>query len=289
MKNAICKKEMQLSIRKTKGAIGMLIFNLVLAAAALGFYYILLNENTYLFNYTYYSKMSSISMFVMIAELMLVIFIIPAITAGSIAGEREKQTLDLLFSTSLSSREIIFGKLMSSVSTLMLYLISTLPILFIGFCAGGLRVKDIFICLLYILVTTIYLGSMGIFFSSLFKKSVVASVCAYGFSIFLSYGIFILIYIAAMLCQDGVALPLNIIETFGLFSPVSSILNFFQPQIESISFNIADTLYFADGGFWKEYMSQNVWLALSVVVQLLASAVFLFFAAKRLKPVKNQK
>ena len=49
-------------------------------------------------------------------EMLLVSFIAPAFTAGSISGEREHQTYDLLRTTLLPSRALVLGKLLSSMA-----------------------------------------------------------------------------------------------------------------------------------------------------------------------------
>src|SRR5215216_3216418 len=48
-------------------------------------------------------------------ELFLVTFIAPTFTAGAISGERERQTYDLLRTTLLPARSLVFGKLVSAL------------------------------------------------------------------------------------------------------------------------------------------------------------------------------
>src|SRR5205085_1967042 len=58
-------------------------------------------------------------LFVMLA---LICFIVPGLTAGAIAGERERQTLIPLQITLLSPRSIVFGKLLASLAFVVLLL-----------------------------------------------------------------------------------------------------------------------------------------------------------------------
>ena len=51
-----------------------------------------------------------------ILQMALVLFITPSLTAGAISSEREKQTLNILLTTTQSSTQIIIGKLFSSVA-----------------------------------------------------------------------------------------------------------------------------------------------------------------------------
>ena len=45
-------------------------------------------------------------------EFVLLVFLSPAVTAASISGERERQTLDLMLSTQMTAAQVVVGKLM---------------------------------------------------------------------------------------------------------------------------------------------------------------------------------
>ncbi|MFN8375727.1 MAG: hypothetical protein U0694_23005 [Anaerolineae bacterium] len=61
-------------------------------------------------------------------ELLLIIFIAPSFTAGSITGERERKTYDLLQTTLMSSPMFVIGKLESALSYVLLLLLSAIPL-----------------------------------------------------------------------------------------------------------------------------------------------------------------
>ncbi|NJO84023.1 MAG: hypothetical protein HC828_15375, partial [Blastochloris sp.] len=70
-------------------------------------------------------------------ELLLIIFIAPAFTAGAITGERERQTYDLLQTTLLSSPSFVIGKLESALGYIVLLLLAGVPLQSIAFLFGG--------------------------------------------------------------------------------------------------------------------------------------------------------
>ncbi|WP_054672728.1 ABC transporter permease subunit [Calditerricola satsumensis] len=70
-------------------------------------------------------------------QLVMVLFLTPAVTAGTISGERERQTLNLLLTTNLTAAEIVVGKLVSSLSFLALLVVASLPLYAIVFVYGG--------------------------------------------------------------------------------------------------------------------------------------------------------
>ena len=104
----------------------------------------------------------------------------PAITAGSISGERERQTLDLMLSTKMTPLQIVLGKLAASMSTMILLIVSSFPILALVFVYGGVTVKDIVLLLVCFVVAALFAGSLGVCCSALFKKSTLSTVAAYG-------------------------------------------------------------------------------------------------------------
>ncbi|MDK2902132.1 MAG: type transport system permease protein, partial [Clostridiales bacterium] len=112
-------------------------------------------------------------------QFMLIIILIPAQTAGAISGEREKQTLDLLLCTPLSSLSIVLGKMLSSMSFVLLLTIASIPLFSLVFLFGGIAPMDIVTLFAFYLITAFAVGSIGIFCSVLFKKTSTATVVAY--------------------------------------------------------------------------------------------------------------
>lgn len=118
-------------------------------------------------------------------ELMLISFIGPGLTAGAITSEREHRTLDLLKTTLLTTRELVLGKLGSSIVYLFLLIFTVLPIQSMAFIIGGVGMEEVIISSIMLVVTAIFFSSLGIFFSSILKRTLAATVTAYG-SILLS-------------------------------------------------------------------------------------------------------
>src|SRR5205085_6000411 len=79
-------------------------------------------------------------LFVMLA---LICFIVPGLTAGAIAGERERQTLIPLQITLLSPRSIVFGKLLASLAFVVLLVVAALPFLSVSFLLGGVAASEV--------------------------------------------------------------------------------------------------------------------------------------------------
>ncbi len=122
---------------------------------------------------------------VIMIELLLISFIGPGLTAGSITSEREHRTYDLLKTTLLTPRELIFGKLGAAVTYLLLLIFTTLPIQSLAFILGGVGLAETLISGLMLVVTAVFFCSLGLFFSSLLKRTLAATITSYA-SILLS-------------------------------------------------------------------------------------------------------
>lgn len=109
-------------------------------------------------------------------ECAIISLVVPVFTSNSISGERERQTLDIMLTTPIKPMAVVLGKLEIAVVVTMLFIISSLPVLAISFVLGGMNWISLFIFVLMMLYLGIYIGSIGIFCSSVVRKSVYASI-----------------------------------------------------------------------------------------------------------------
>lgn len=112
-------------------------------------------------------------------QLAMILLITPAMTAGSIAGERERQTLDMLLVTNTGSLRIVAGKLLESLGYVALLLVAALPTMCLTLITGGVTLADVLTGALFLLVTAFAALSVGVFASAVFRRTVTATVMAY--------------------------------------------------------------------------------------------------------------
>lgn len=169
--NPILKKELLLGSRSIKFPIAIMFYSGIMAVVAL----VILTASTSAFNGSIeFSALTMVFFILAIMQLVLICIIIPILTAGSIAGERERQTLDLLLTAPVSSLTIVLGKLFSSMCNVILFVISSLPAMAIAFLYGGIQWKFLFVFLVEILVTAFFCGSIGVWVASVFKKTILS-------------------------------------------------------------------------------------------------------------------
>lgn len=118
-------------------------------------------------------------MWLILFQMALLSFITPALTAGAISSERERQTIDLLFVTKLPPFSILWGKLLSSMSFVLLLLLLSVPIFSLVFLFGGIELDQMLAAFVVTAVAALTFGILGIAFSTLFHRTLPATVAAY--------------------------------------------------------------------------------------------------------------
>lgn len=112
-------------------------------------------------------------------ELLLVLLLAPALAASSVASERDQRSLGLLLTTQLTPTDIIIGKLMSVMSTLMLLVATALPIFATVYIYGGITFFDILMYLLTAFVCAMLSTSIGILVSVSIYITTAATLVSY--------------------------------------------------------------------------------------------------------------
>ncbi|WP_341301747.1 ABC transporter permease subunit [Lysinibacillus sp. FSL H8-0500] len=181
--NPVLVKELKLRFRSFKSFSGLMFYLAVICVFVVGF----LLLTTGFTGKGFFRPEMSFMMFTIltILQMALVLFITPSLTAGAISSEREKQTLNILLTTTQSSTQIIVGKLLSSVAFLVLMLIAGLPLYSLVFLFGGVSPLQLASIVFFYLVTVVAIGSVGVMFSTITKKTIVAMIATYGSIIFL--------------------------------------------------------------------------------------------------------
>lgn len=123
-----------------------------------------------------------------VIQFVLIMFFVPALTSGAISGEREKQTLDLVLCTKLRPISIITGKLFASTGQTLMLIVASIPLFSTVFLFGGISIKEIIQLFGFYIVTAVTIGCIGIFYSTVLRRTTAATVFTYGTLAFLCFG-----------------------------------------------------------------------------------------------------
>jgi ABC-type transport system involved in multi-copper enzyme maturation permease subunit len=184
----------------------------------------------------------------LILETLQVVFLAPSATAGAISLEREKQTLELLIVTPISSLAIVVGKLLSALIYVWLLIAASVPLTAVVFVFGGVAPEDVVRGYLVLIVTALGFGALGLFASSLVRRTQAATAISIFAVLFLSIGtVFFLVFWQVMArSDDGHGLgPIK-----GSPPQVIAYLNPFLAQVDVLCGT--DT----SGGGWCAFESQ---------------------------------
>lgn len=105
--------------------------------------------------------------------------LVPLTSLGALSGEREHHTLDLLVVTKLQSWDIVWGKLLSTCLTGLIYLFAPLPLVLSSFWIGGVTIWELGILVFIFTVVMIYSSSLALFLSGLTHKTLSAVLSYY--------------------------------------------------------------------------------------------------------------
>ncbi|MCI0639880.1 MAG: hypothetical protein L0Y72_07990 [Gemmataceae bacterium] len=121
-----------------------------------------------------------LQMTVSIVQFAAVFLFVPMFLCGTVVGEREDQTLDLLLTTHLSDREIVLGKLASRVVAMVCLILCGLPVMsLIMLSGGGVEPEALWRTLAVIFLAILYAGSHAIYFSVISTSTLEALVRTY--------------------------------------------------------------------------------------------------------------
>jgi len=165
MMNPVLRKEAITTMRSWKTYGALVLFLVISAVGAMLYIDLSMFQNRDLS----FDPSAMVWLYVVLAavQMGLVLLTAPAVAAGSISGERERQTLDLLLVTKMSPLSIVLGKLASSLMYVMLLVVATLPIFAIAFYFGAVSVVQVAEVFAFVLVTACMAGSVSVFFSNL--------------------------------------------------------------------------------------------------------------------------
>jgi hypothetical protein len=228
-------------------------------------------------------------------ELLLILFIAPAFTAGAITGERERQTYDLLQTTLLSNPSFVMGKLESALGYIVLLLLAAVPLQSIAFLFGGVSEIELFLSFVLLAVTAVALGTVGIFFSAVMPRTLTASVRAYSTIVGAMFVAPVVLSVLLEVVRDilfgrGASLSSPLIESILVY------LNLLLTSVNPVTASLASRQLLIDRqvlGLWNFTLTSDgstipmisPWI-LFTIIYLAVSALLLVLAIRRTRTVE---
>lgn len=290
LNNPVLSSELKVKMRSFKTVMGIILYVGILVFIASLYYSIATKYSYYGYNAVNANQEIGTTLYILIAlfQFALIMVIVPAQTAGAISGERERQTLDLLLCTRMSAFEIIIGKLISSLAFILLLIMSSLPLFSLVFLFGGITPGDIATLFLFYIIIAMVVGSISIFYSTIFKRTMVATVVTY-VTIFAWYVLTIIIaiyllsrhYMNASATQQYIPKILYFNPLFGLGDIISGQLG------SSVQNSFRGFFGLNIGGPGQaSSITLNPWIV-NTILMFIITGIMLVISSIRIRPVKS--
>ena len=281
--NPVLRNESKISVRSIKFTLMIFAYISVLSVAVMIYYS---SVNKAIFSNGLYLQSSKLFYVVMaIGQAVLLLFIVPALSSTAICSEREKQTLDILLSSKLTPFQIIIGKVSASSLRVIILIISTMPLYAIGAIIGVVKISNILSLIVFFIVNTIFVSSIGVFVSTYIKTSKVSTALSYALVLFIYIGIIVITWAILMITVYKMSMSGNTLTTVPKASPIvylSPVVGFVSLLLNQVGLGIEFSSMFSEFGIsmHSEYIS--------IVVQLVLSGLFIYLASVKLNPLNKR-
>ncbi|MFD1031140.1 ABC transporter permease [Metaplanococcus flavidus] len=265
LSNPVLVKEIKLRFRNAKSFTGLFFYLMVMGIFVFGFVYLTSSVS----GSGFFRPDESFLLFTMLSfiQLGLILFITPGLTAGTVSSEREKQTLNILLTTAQSSFQIIFGKLLSSIAFLLLLLVSGLPIYSMVFLYGGVSPSQVAVIFLFYFLTLLAIGSLGVMYSTVTRRTVVSMIASFSTMIFLTVvtGFFLILTVSLSQAAMGTGVsPLSYL--WASINPAVVLMTLLEPSWNAEIINITGIsipLWVSYAIFYICIFLGSMWLSVS--------------------------
>lgn len=295
MDNPIFRKEQKVRARSPKLMLLLVGYNLGLVMLMVIAYLSIYGSNQQIEKMARYQDTLMLYVLIGVFQFALILLIVPAFTAGAITGEKERQTFDVLITTNRKPLEIIIGKLGSSVNMVLLLIVSSLPILAIVFSVGGVSLMDIVLYVILCSFEALYVGSIGLFFSSVSKSTTKSTVSTYVTILILVIGTAIVLGILYLLVSRQINYNGDATEATRVVTDLKNtvLILLINPLVTIVALLMKQT---GNGILFEQYINQvgscntlilEHWVAISVTIQMVVAVVMIYLSTKNIDRIKK--
>lgn len=274
-KNPIFEMELKLKMKNVKVPVIVMLYNVFFALISIVSYVSFSNFDSTGLS-TGFLDFSSVFFFLGVLQCIFLFFLAPVFTASSIAGERERGTLDLLLISPLRPVRIVLGKVCVNIFILLLFSISSMPILSVGFILGGIRLREIAVFFFVLTLNAFFCSSLGVYCSSLTDKRIKAFLFSFLFEFLFTIG-----NLYFILLLDDTKILAKIVGYLFALNPIVSIMWLYDEMTGS-----NNMMYVFIQIFEIEQSSQlylvlsKVYFPVCVIVQICVGIGFIYLSTR---------
>lgn len=114
-----------------------------------------------------------------IGQYVIASMMAPSFAAGSITGEKERHTYEMLLASPLRPAAIVLGKLIAALTHLAVLIFASLPIVMLCLPLGGVHLSELLAAYLGLILSVITFGMISVACSAFFQRTSAALVVSY--------------------------------------------------------------------------------------------------------------
>jgi len=177
--NPVFLKELRMGLRERRIIVTLSIYTAVIALTLFLTLFTYINEGAYRGRFDTEAG-RTILVVLAIVQAIMAALIAPSISSTAISSEREKQTLDMIHTSLITTVEFVLGKLLYVLSFVFLLITISLPLFAILFFLGGVSPTDILLAWLGAMILATLAAQLGLYFSARDTRSGTAVQSVYG-------------------------------------------------------------------------------------------------------------
>lgn len=245
--NPMIRKELLQRLRERRAWLLPTLYLLVVAGTALFAYYQVVDASGSVARREVQGADIGVAIFLtaVFSQLVVLLIMSPVFSAGSITIEKEQRTLAGLLTSLLSAPQIWWGKFVTALLYLLLLLFSALPLLVLSFTFGGVEIPDFLKVTGVTILVLAVICAIGLWCSSLFRRSVHSTATTYGLVLLLCVVTTIIFAILMSRLENmGLSDPPAYVQTSMLFNPFYPVLALTLDERGTFSYPLSSCLLF---------------------------------------------
>lgn len=173
--NPVLQRELLTNLRATRAFALLLFYQLALASVLLVAY----PSGQRVDLSTDSSAARQLVDFFFLGQYVLASLMAPTFAAGAISGEKERKTYEMLLASPLRPWAIVIGKMVASLTHLAVLIVASLPIIMLALPLGGVSIYEVLGAYLWLLISIVLFGSIGLACSCGFQRTSSSLVVSY--------------------------------------------------------------------------------------------------------------
>src|SRR6185436_3331424 len=178
LQNPVMQRELLVNLRMGRAFVLLLLYQMLLGAVV----YFAWPQDTRLDLTAGSSSVEQTKRLVnlfFVGQFVLASMMAPSFAAGSITGEKERKTYEMLLASPLRPAAIVLGKLVASLTHLGVLIFASLPIVMLCLPLGGVSLYEVLAAYLGLILSVISFGMISVAASAYFQRTSASLVVSY--------------------------------------------------------------------------------------------------------------